>query len=250
MKKVLSVLVAMACVLTMVGTAAAAFSNETLVQSIIKNDDSVEVSLDLGLASGLVPGATNVVLAAPGTVTLSDLGLTSWAGAQLGFGAVNFTGSTIDNWFATILPTAPGIDAGKALPMWNAWAGGMQNTLDTYDVAGKTVIPGSDATKPGYNMKWNQNGVVSGYFAAYNANPGIGYLTLGDLDTVGYVDMYLYHFSTNSLVAGPDGPYTGILRLSADGSTTWNPSAVPVPGAVLLFGTGLLGFFGIRRKKA
>ena len=42
---------------------------------------------------------------------------------------------------------------------------------------------------------------------------------------------------------------TGLYSYS--GFTTWAPSAVPVPAAVWLFGSGLIGLFGIaRRKKA
>jgi hypothetical protein len=54
----------------------------------------------------------------------------------------------------------------------------------------------------------------------------------------------------------------GVIRtfLTSDGTTidlngynfatVINPSAVPIPGSVLLLGSALLGLFGIRRKRS
>jgi hypothetical protein len=38
------------------------------------------------------------------------------------------------------------------------------------------------------------------------------------------------------------------IRTLADGTSTINPSAVPVPAAVYLLGSGLLGLVGLRRR--
>jgi hypothetical protein len=75
--------------------------------------------------------------------------------------------------------------------------------------------------------------------------------------TGGYVDMYLYHYSAVDGTLqqnNPDNLYSGIIRLTADGTvvvtSTASAATVPIPPSVLLFGSGLLGLFGIRRKTA
>jgi hypothetical protein len=80
------------------------------------------------------------------------------------------------------------------------------------------------------------------------------------LDTVGYF-YYLTGQSGSTarpltgssinLFANSEG-VAGEWRLSRDGTLTWNSaavSAVPVPAAVWLFGSGLLGLAGVARRK-
>jgi len=43
--------------------------------------------------------------------------------------------------------------------------------------------------------------------------------------------------------AAPDVDYTGITNV------LWQPSAIPVPAAVWLFGSGLIGLIGVARRK-
>jgi hypothetical protein len=117
-----------------------------------------------------------------------------------------------------------------------------------------------------YYSQMNASGQTNGtYGVVIETNFGEG--KLAALDAGGYVDMYLYHFGTdlenyfatfdeyylNVLQPNSDGSNYAVLRLSADGSTILNPtssSEVPLPGTMLLFGSSLLGLFGIRRKEA
>jgi hypothetical protein len=75
--------------------------------------------------------------------------------------------------------------------------------------------------------------------------------SLAALSTAGFVDQVLYYYGSPTGISGTStGVNVSVLRTFADGSTQLNPSAVPIPAAVYLFGSGLLGLAGIRRKMA
>jgi hypothetical protein len=78
-------------------------------------------------------------------------------------------------------------------------------------------------------------------------------------DEVGYIDFYLWHYVSGVLDQGDEygngavTDYTAVLRFNKEGSVVLNPnglpSAVPVPAAAWLLGSGILGLFGLRRRK-
>jgi hypothetical protein len=96
------------------------------------------------------------------------------------------------------------------------------------------------------NSFWNLfENAAAGSFALYLADgTQYGSQSLADLATVGYVDTYLYYFA-NGNSAG-DGVQVAVIRTMADGSTIINP--VPLPAALWLMGTGLIGLFGLRKR--
>jgi len=68
--------------------------------------------------------------------------------------------------------------------------------------------------------------------------------------TGGTVDQLLYYYGSN-LNAGGRGTAVAEIVTNANGSTTIEGvAATPIPAAVYLFGSGLLGMFGLRRKMA
>ncbi len=72
---------------------------------------------------------------------------------------------------------------------------------------------------------------------------------LSALNTVGgYVDQYLYYYGSNPDLGG-QGTAVAKIRTNADGSTTLSSLApTPIPAAIYLFGSGLVGLVGMRRK--
>lgn len=72
---------------------------------------------------------------------------------------------------------------------------------------------------------------------------------LGTMAANGYVDMYLFYFPNGNVRDTAHLP-VATLRLLPNGQTIINPQAapVPVPASALIFGSGILGLFGLRRR--
>jgi len=60
----------------------------------------------------------------------------------------------------------------------------------------------------------------------------------------------LYYYGNPYASPNIPGVNMGTLQMQADGSTLLNPNAVPIPAAVWLLGSGLLGLIGVRRRNA
>lgn len=272
MKKTVALAVAGLSMLGAVGQASAYFEENHLTQ-VFYNKDFGEVIVDLGMiGTDFSMTDKNKVLAAAGTVDYAMAGVASWSALSMGFFGdntdLNLTGYS--QYSATTSQVTPGqtgnfgtMDAFDQTADWigsnarNNW-GANDSAVVSYAIADNYIS---------YYRQFNAMGKTNGSYALQlESNVGEG--KLAPLDTVGgYVDMYLYHYGTDmdnfmatgdisylyTLLPNSDGTNYAVLRLSADGSTILNPTSssdVPLPGAMLLFGSSLLGLFGIRRKEA
>lgn len=271
MKKTVALAVAGLSMLGAVGQASAYFEENHLTQ-VFYNKDFNEVIVDLGMiGTDFNLTDKNKVLAAVGTVDYAMAGVASWSALSMGFFGdntdLNLTGYS--QYSATTSQVTPGytqnfgtMDGFDQTADWigsiarGNW-GGNDSAVVSYALAENPIS---------YYAQFNASGKTNGFYGVQlESNVGEG--KLAPLDAGGYVDMYLYHFGTdmdNFMATGDisylytqlpnsDGSNYAVLRLNADGSTILNPTSssdVPLPGAMLLFGSSLLGLFGIRRKEA
>jgi hypothetical protein len=279
MKKLFAILAAAMLVVGAAGSAMA-YSSGDLVQYIYEGTTDAGIEFNTGL--GNIDGTTlldenSVVTAGQPAADLSDFG-SSWDDMYAGFvsnwggttqiGALPFmTATTQTVAFATTTDTLPAINT-AAFSTFNGNAGTLNGT-----------IPVGANNKAQVVSYWEsiefQSGLgnVQGNYAGFNnIDPSTGFVSLDPLSGgIGsFVDMYLYLYNeysdytgaATSGFVGNDGnatdTYAAILRigLQDDGSgnaqfyTEINPAPVPVPAAVWLLGSGLIGLIGIRRRNS
>lgn len=147
--------------------------------------------------------------------------------------------------YLTTLPSGASSLSGTFGTNLGSWSTGLQNTLQVVKsnagtansvfattVAAGGIWDGTLATTATSNASnWFNNG-------ASNVITGLGTATL-------YLVTSGASAATNTVAAEP-----GILTLSATGLTYTTAAPVPLPAAIWLLGGGLLGLFGIGRRKS
>ncbi len=113
-----------------------------------------------------------------------------------------------------------------------------------------TTVPGTTfGTNPSGTLPLiADNALVTGY----DVDPATaGYQSCVDQDTVVAGNQCALGIGSNPMATAPFPNYNANFDITSMTVTSITPAAVPVPAAVWLFGSGLLGLVGIaRRKKA
>lgn len=224
------------------GSAQALTDGDLVFVALDSNRDGQQASiaLELGLDSlsnapdfsgaSLVSGALQTWLNDPnaGTITWGVFGVGNDASADLNDIRI----------FSTVNP----VDTPAAQPLGNIF--GAFSVMDTF--VGK--FNGEDAvdTSP-------MDGVVQGIqgtngFLAQGFLPNWG--TNTSFDATGPLGMLeMYAFGIDDVTAeGVDGAFQGTWTLTTQGELSYAP--VPVPAAVWMFGSALIGLIGARRRAA
>ncbi|MBU0995314.1 MAG: hypothetical protein KJ737_22690 [Proteobacteria bacterium] len=229
---------------------AAYFEGDKMVMvGYVDNDVEVGVELNIDLDTFNFSTASNYT-AASSSLDLDQFPTTSnWADVQLGYFGLN--SDATNKYFATNSSATPTISR-VSIPNFESGAKTTNLTYSQLASGGYPVI--NSDTGVGYRATMNANGTTPGSYGGLNnqMNTGLtGEISLGDLATIGYVDMYVWQVeggSRNGQLVQDTA--VGVLRLFEDGKVVVNPNAVPIPASILLLGSGLLGVIGIRRRNA
>lgn len=249
MKRTWSVLLAALIVFAVAGQAAAYFERGHLIRVVYdKTGSGFEVATDLFDLAGKKTAAdfpvNQTVGGGAAAFNLSMFPGKTWADLNVEYWAMD-SFELKDAWLSG--PSA-GQTATRAMTSLN---GNVTNVSNYYK-----ILPASAGTVVGENSYLNSHwklmdkaGIGIGTFGQFLI-AGWGHANLADLATVGYVDQVLYFYDTDK--TNNVGLNVAVLRTMADGSTIINPATgpvVPVPAAVWLLGTGLIGLVGIRRRQ-
>ena len=232
MKKLMVVVLAAFSIFAVAGNASA-FVADHLGVVFTDLDNQVELGIDLGDLTSMDLSATNVELAAAGTFNLDyeKVGM---------FARTNVTISTPIGDLVT-----PHLFYGLTV---DVEATANNNLTSAYQGAMTVVSMGDDldmSNPTSYDYVMN-NGADGGYTGYNNSYASFGEAVL----TEDGVDMYLYEFFAGNLQPGVENNYVAVISFNGDGSVVLNQAAVPVPGAIILLGTGLIGLVGLRRKQS
>jgi len=242
-KKLIALLAGALMTVAMAGNALAYFESEyTLIRVVYDAAGTIEVATDLGTVNGSTVNLTNG--GATSAFNLSMFGSsTSLDNLYVSYFAVANT--TQDVWASGSLTNALGSN-GRGFASLN---GAANLTRSTFNSAGGSTgtVESAQSLANSYWSQMDKGGAGAGLLAAYIISGNIE-ASLADLATIGYVDQAFYFFDAAKVSS--TGVQIATLRTLADGSTVLNPSssAVPVPAAVYLLGSGLLGLVGLRRK--
>ena len=211
-------------------------NNLDLVRVVYDTAGSVEVATDLGSVDGSG-------LASASAFSLSQFG-TGKTFANLNVAYFAFDTTTHSLWTtSTQLPA--GFTTGTVGSAISA-SGLMSGYYNSLGGSTGTVVA-SQSNVNSFFSQFDLGGAATGSADAV-LNPATNELNLAALATAGYADLQLYKFTITG-----SGRNTAVsvasdlvLRTNADGTTS--VQATPIPAAAWLFGSGLMGLFGLRRK--
>lgn len=256
MKKLITLILAALMVICAAGTASAYFDDFSVVMTVYADGENKEVGIDLLDLTAYAGAASLADISGleVGTVDFSDFdGLTSFSGLYASVYSVSPYNGMIG---LTTKVDAAALAASISATEQDAFMNSVNEVYGYYDGLGTTQkVIGSAANGDSFFGGTIMQGQIStgGLYGGLNADyqqSGVMDLSALDVDG-GYVEMYLYGYGQYLDYLGyadADAGISLVVRINSDGTIVLNPSAVPVPGAGILLGAGLLALVGLRRK--
>lgn len=239
MKKIISFLTLTVVMLAgLAGNALAYIEAGSLIRVVYQTNGNVEVLTDLGNGANLIASTNAHVGTGANAFSLSQFAGATFADLRVAYlyaPTISSTGS---------MSLSGSQNAKSDVRKGNMLSSNFTSFTSLYRGDASTVV-GSKSNPLSFFSKMTTTN-YGGFL-----NKDVVEMNLAELATAGYVEQTLYTFANINVAS--TGLAVAIIRTLADGSTIINPAAVsqvPVPASLLLFGTGLLGLFGIRRKNA
>lgn len=255
MKKIAVIIMAFMLLFGLTGQAMAYFEEGHLIRVLYTKDVSSgvagekEIVTDLGGDYNFTsPTATHYSFATDANV-LSDLNVSSWNQVYVAYFALTSIGQSGANhlWLS-------GEDNGQAIKK-AAWSNS-QSAYNNFTSSNSLSQGARNVNIQSGDYSYSKQMGLDGRFAGIVSTASNSFMDKGlaGFDATGqqYVDQYLYYYASPNFPTGADRAGLNIytIRTYEDGHTEINPTAIPIPAAFYLLGTGLLGLIGIRRKMA
>jgi hypothetical protein len=257
-KKLLVTLLATALTLAAGSQAfAALFGDTELIRVAYDPSGSVEWATDLGSVTSLAASTNLTVGGGADAIKVSNItGATSFSDINVAYLAIHNDTLVAANRVSWVSgdPAAAPVSGARVFTPFQSRMGSLVNqyTNSGFTVQGTGSVANNNMSVGGYFFSMDLNSLISagsfGTLIPAGTNPG-GELNLAALATGGSVLQELYAFN-GGLATNTKGIGVLSLRTNADGSTTINATATPIPPAFFLMGSGLLGLIGFKRKSS
>ncbi|MCK4528399.1 VPLPA-CTERM sorting domain-containing protein [candidate division WOR-3 bacterium] len=272
--KLLSIALAAFLTVAVAGQAKAYFGNGldagNLVQFIYAEPGGDytdnEVGTDLFTDNGLsfptyeFTGGSIVLDTKDASTFLNNFSTTdNWADLQVGYYSSTYSLTTGESHRYVAMTTPDLFDIGASWSGVNTSAMYLSTHYGTHpDYEGNQVVVGPTSHYSSYDCLMNQDSFVPGSYGEFNNAP---YVNFGEASLAplaagagSYVDMYLFEAEGAGWQPGDfvTDTYRATMRIGINeaGELYTMMTPVPIPGAVWLFGSGLLALVGIRRRKS
>jgi len=226
------------------GQAMASFANGDLIQVVFTTDGSgAEVATDLGSFTAITSGSVTDK-SFSNTINMANFSGYSTTDLSVAYFVYNGASGNLGLW---VTSSDGGLTTnGGGNKMTAQSLGGSLLTYYKSISSTATTVVGSASNGNSYNNSADQASNTGNFGGVIDNTNGSMDATLS---ATGYVDQYLYYFAMSTLNGSVNGVEVADIRTYADGHTEIIPLvSTPLPAAVWLLGSGLIGLVGIRRR--